>query len=318
MIFAMARRMLVWDDENYQGRNDTGSSRSQTKEASPLPRWRPHGGISDYNPSFRKKAPAMNSMGYAGVIRRNSRKRNKPAMWRYSLRTYERMSTTKKIPQRAVHHEAALVACSKLGLWRDALELFEAVEQQSTIKGGKSGITDNMLFSLIRSCVRASRMMKKTELMSLSTVTNTTIPIIAQQREPLDVARDVLSRLEHKHGIQVVARHINPLAAAYQSFQLYDDATTLVETHLKPRCTKASLDDPDRLNIKDITSKDTATYNLLIKSSVSNGDWKNAVQALEEMTESGLYPNQRSLNSWNEVSEKGSRRRRRYKSSISN
>lgn len=100
----MARKMLVWD-EGYQGNNDSSFSNNDGSDSDkydddvddnmmPLPRWHPIAGISDENPSFRKKPPAMNSMGYAGSIRRNSRKRNSSSMWNYALRTYRRVRHT--------------------------------------------------------------------------------------------------------------------------------------------------------------------------------------------------------------------------------
>lgn len=108
LIFAMARRMLVWDDESYVGQNDTyrpSDPRRQAPagptKAAPivdagasaaaapppkrgprppvLPRWHPHPGTSDVNPSFRQSAPVMNNAGYLGAIRRNAQKRSKPA-----------------------------------------------------------------------------------------------------------------------------------------------------------------------------------------------------------------------------------------------
>ena len=101
LIFEMARRMLVWDDELYESGmlNDAGSRdgegasspsipTTQSPSALPpipspasssLPRWRPSAirqqSISNSNPSFRTSAPVMTNAGYAGILRRNSRKR---------------------------------------------------------------------------------------------------------------------------------------------------------------------------------------------------------------------------------------------------
>ena len=130
----MARRMLVWDDDLYRGLNDagrrdgdndndsssSGSGSGTTNAASPTasptaanaapraaaassvpPRWRPArmGGVSNVNPAFRTEAPVMNNAGYAGVIRRNSRKRNKPSMWRHALRVHVRMGELERMKQ---------------------------------------------------------------------------------------------------------------------------------------------------------------------------------------------------------------------------
>mmetsp|Transcript_6188 Transcript_6188/g.13045 ORF Transcript_6188/g.13045 Transcript_6188/m.13045 type:complete len:686 (+) Transcript_6188:2-2059(+) len=244
LIFEMARRMLVWDDELYQGLNDAGSregasvAKSTTGYAkatnaaiasetplptsafptssSPLPRWRPNPilqqSISNVNPSFRTSSPIMTNAGYAGILRRNSRKKKKPSMWRHCLRVYGKMeelevanereggnrasdeinlsrinaanSTTadgvatssgrkRKKPniQRSTpHHEAALVAASKLGMWEEAVKIYRSVEEKSlsyqnvsnftgrgTNKKRNTVVTDNMVLSVISACVKGSR-----------------------------------------------------------------------------------------------------------------------------------------------------------------
>jgi len=374
-IFAMARKMLIWDDspsastESNQPRSTTTLDQSLT-----LPRWHPHAGISDYNPSFRSKAPAMNSMGYANAIRRNSRKRNKPAMWRYAVRTYKRMSP--KIPQRNIHHEGALVACSKLGLWEEAFDIFQKVEklQQMPLKQvpltpenrsttrqkytKPPSITDSMVYSLIKACVRASRQ------------SNNRLAVDNQRRLPLDtLVKEVLIHLPAKYEIQICANHVNPIAAAYQKLGLYEEAYDLIQTYLVDRhhtgknaasitgnydSSSSSIpstmsnvnkakqkqrsivkrnkigenhivetdsisvhetnevdeddyeEDPierNRLNVLNIGAKDRGSYSLLVKGAAIQGDWKNAVQALEDMTNSGIYPEMECLHTWTEAIE---------------
>jgi len=312
-IFAMARKMLVWD-EGYQGNNDSSFSNNDGSDSDkygddvddnmmPLPRWHPIAGISDENPSFRKKPPAMNSMGYAGSIRRNSRKRNSPSMWNYALRTYRRMdattaikyngkskalsksSKTLKIPKKAIHHESALVACSKLGLWQDALDIYTSVESSK-----KSTITNHMVLALIKACVRGSKQKGKSDL------------TLAQRREPLDRLRDILMELESKHYIKLDATHINPLAAAYQSLSLTEESAFLIKNMLENH-TDMQDEDKSRLYLSNLNAKDLSSYSLLVKGHVQKGDWIQAVEALDDMTSSaGLYPNSRNLNSWNEIS----------------
>ena len=252
LIFAMARRMLVWDDESYVGQNDTyrgdgsgrGSAATATATATAaaatrpraaatakaasrpgvLPRWHPHGGISDVNPSFRSSPPAMNSRGYAAAIKRNARKRNKPASWRHALRTYYRMKNLEQeatreakdemaeaataadgdtttntairprgtVKRSAPHHEGAIVACSKLGLWREAFRIYEEAtsngDTQPLSSGdqGKSrrGVTDNMILGLVRAAVRGS---KSSEMKSKD---------VQFRREPLDKISQILLNLE--------------------------------------------------------------------------------------------------------------------------
>mmetsp|Transcript_23001 Transcript_23001/g.32404 ORF Transcript_23001/g.32404 Transcript_23001/m.32404 type:complete len:252 (+) Transcript_23001:332-1087(+) len=223
LIFAMARRMLVWDDESYIGMNDSYSTQSNnaaapvgtaprhqkpfaTKDLT-LPRWHPHDGISDSNSSFRSKPPLMNSLGYAGVIRRNSRKRGQ-GYWRHALRTYERMikmeklnDSTRGISRDIVHHEAALVACAKLGLWKDALVIFNEVvstKKHSNAANAPSNrnevkVTDNMVFSLVSACVRGSKAGKKADL------------TLEERREPLDALEKVLLTIEVGQNTQSFA-----------------------------------------------------------------------------------------------------------------
>lgn len=172
-IFEMARRMLVWDQPNG------GSENGNFKEAKDgvLPRWHPHSGISDVNPSFRTKAPVMNNQGYAGTIWRNVRKRNKPSLWRHALRTYDQMegagestSGVLRIERSTVHHEGALLACAKLGLWKKSLDVFQAVES----------VTDNMLLSVVKACVRASKKLRREET------------TLEERRAPLDAAVKII------------------------------------------------------------------------------------------------------------------------------
>lgn len=312
LIFEMARKMLVWDvdDANYE----TQPAPSKSKNASAggvLPRWHPHAGISDLNPSFRTQSPIMNNQGYAGIIWRNVRKRDKPSLWRYALRTYNRMKTLEQDPRDSrlklriertnIHHEGALLACDKLGLWQEALDIYRHVEDTATTNQTVVAttrrrkavcVTDNMILSLVSACVRGSKQMDRTETS------------LEERRAPLDVASKVLLEIEEKHGLPLVARHLNPLAAAYQALGLNTDAAHLLQNHLTDRTSgpeEENGDDP--LNIHDINAKDKASYALLVKGAVSTGDWAEAVEALQEMTEAGLYPNARHLNRWTEVSE---------------
>lgn len=206
LIFDMARRMLVWDDELYQGLNDASPSSEASSSTTPtqaaaanmaaaaaLPRWRPKSitqqSISNANPSFRTSSPIMTNAGYASILKRNSRKKNKPSMWRHCLRVYDKMGEIEKegrkvdkrgkkikVKRSTAHHEAALVAASKLGLFERALSIYQRVEKASlalnaagasktdsgTLRSKKIRITDNMVLSLISSSVKASHIKKTT------------------------------------------------------------------------------------------------------------------------------------------------------------
>ena len=366
LIFEMARRMLVWDDELYQSEmlNDAGSRRGEgdteslafvlsnpqsqperlsafppsistvssllsTDSTSPLPRWRPSAirqqSVSNVNPAFRSSSPIMTDAGYACIMRRNSRKRNKPSMWRHCLRIYNKMEELEngiaeetgggratgdasyrnflsyssrnnfggvqsmtKIKRGIAHHEAAMVAASKLGMWEEAINIFRRVESSissrtetkstgsnnRTINSLDDCITDHMILSVISACVKGSKI-KHTATSSNAPLENSCMdgtnfvngidgigstnvtdnqgvnttrraifssrPImmraltIDERRKPLDMARDILLSLEVKHGIPLVARHINPLASAYNRLGLCSEASALINEHLRDR-----------------------------------------------------------------------------------
>ena len=326
MIFEMARKMLLWDSETSENPASTTTvpatrmPSSKQMRSTVLPRWRPIRGVSDANPDFRKAAPMMNSQGYAGTIWRNVRKANKPSLWRHALRTYDRMGqntatqqgannnsdTAKKqlkVKRTNLHHEGALVACAKLGLWKKALQIYGDVQdEQEASSYKKVYITDNMVLSLIKSCVRASR----------ASVSETAAEplVLEERRAPLDACREVLWTMEEKQGLPLVATHMNPLAAAYQNLGLHQDASKLLNIHLQGRTRGPEEENGmDPFNVNDIKAKDKGSYSLLVKGAVAEGDWEGAVEALKTMTEAGLYPNARNLNAWTEVSERKTKQR---------
>lgn len=239
LIFEMARRMLVWDDELYQGLNDASRDGEEDKLLSTAisnnnvstnaPRWRPSSllqrSISNVNPAFRTSSPIMTSAGYAGILRRNSRKKMKPSMWRHTLRVYDKMADLEKITidgeakskkkairRKTIHHEAALVAASKLAMWEEAIKIFRSVEEmpqtqikraekavvgigdgsiattfngtdddvQTTMitKTASTTVTDNMILSVISACVKGSKVRRIASVIS-PPVTNTTDSINA-------------------------------------------------------------------------------------------------------------------------------------------
>jgi len=328
-IFEMARKMLLWDEtegsvlQNQPAATTTTTSTtvsSVTSTGGVLPRWRPMRGVSDTNPAFRTSAPVMNSQGYASTIWRNVRKANKPSLWRHALRTYDRMVENPatemaqmtnpdgtlskknkfvKVQRNNIHYEGALVACAKLGLWQKALYIYNEVEEKQRANNmPKVFVTDNMVLSLIRSCVLASR------------VTDGGTRTVEERRASLDACLTVLLDMESKHKLPLVARHLNPLAAAYQHIGLLQESRQLLLTHLSDRTSgpeEENGDDP--FNVNDVRAKDKGSYSLLVKGAVSEGNWEDAVEALKTMTEAGVYPNDRNLNSWTEVSERKTKQR---------
>eukprot|EP00970_Alexandrium_tamarense_P007355 scaffold1339_cov207-Alexandrium_tamarense.AAC.9 len=466
LIFEMARRMLVWDDDLYQGLNDrsdggesTPTTLSPSELALPsttipaslastmptaLPRWRPSAilqqSISNVNPSFRTASPIMTNAGYAGILRRNSRKKRKPSMWRHCLRVYNKMAELEngedevisdnvgagsrdgnatrskkkpRIKRSTAHHEAALVATSKLAMWEEAVKIYRKVEESSATKNAlasnarndgmgsyprnspsagvnttqnakdksKNGVTDNMVLSVINACVKGSRVKQTTSQITVGAIVNSNVtsssanvtskpPVspppsrstlrwlaVDERRRPLDAARNIVLTMEDKHDIPLVSHHVNPLAAAYLRIGLRAEAAELIN-HLNDRnppppptptykrsswkekreLTLTSdnpgfegvqlvnwsdedadsddeLDDVDdfagyeeaQLNIHEVQSKDRGSYSLLVQGAVMDEDWAGAVRELQRMTEVGLHPNSRNLNSWSEVMERGSR-----------
>ena len=56
-------------------------------------------------------------------------------------------------------------------------------------------------------------------------------------------------------------------------------------------------------NVYDVQAKDKGSYSLLVQSAIQEQDYGTAVLALRTMTEAGLYPINRHLNKWYEISE---------------
>jgi hypothetical protein len=286
-----------------------------------VPRWHPVAGVADVNPRFRVESPTMNSKGYAASIWRNARKRQ-PAMWRYALRTFDRMmqqqqsSKGPKLEAVNAHYEGALVAAAKLGWSQRALDIYQSVEKkeaqimeriQQSSAGNKSSktsrpklavrITENMVLSVIRASVREAT--------------------IRKSREPLDrVLQLVIEKVNEKHSIPVTSVHLNPIAASYQSLGCTKESDNLLIQNLLDRIggpeAENSID--TTFNVYDVQAKDKGSYSLLVQSAVQEQDWGQAVRALKTMTEAGLYPAQRHLNKWTEISEKRSQPTRRASS----
>jgi len=378
LIFEMARKSILFSDANKPTTTTTKTTSKKSKTLSfethqPPPsqqqqqqqqrRWYPHSGISDDNPSFRTQSPAMNNQGFAKVIWKNVRKRNKPSLWKHALRTYDRMAMLEGDPnfsqiQRSnIHHEGAMQACAKLGRWQRALEIYHYVYQQemceiegngnnrqqtqqqqqqksqrisrknkaaeSTLEGsgrrsytrkrtnerikkGSVYVTDDMVLSLVRATVRASRLRSRRK--------NSHDPPLSPKQEekqaalrkiPLDTALEILSTLPEDHNIPCFPYFFNPLAAAYQSLGYTQHSKEILESMLSNR----TAGEDEILNVHDLCAKDKGSYSLLVQASVVTGDWGSAVESLNEMTNAGIYPNPRHCNIWSEISERHNRPR---------
>lgn len=270
LIFAMARRMLIWDENEMP--SDTPKKRRT------LPRWHPHAGISDTNPSFRSTSPKMNSFGYSAAIRRNSRKRS-GTLQRYALRVYNERFRDSGLPKSIIHYEGAFVACSKLGLWRDALDILQDVECVMEEKNDVY-VNDAMIMAFVKACVRGSKRDK-----SLST---------KEKRKSLDVARDFLNSIEKKYNIQVSPKHLLPLASAYKKLKLYNESEILLQKTLSlietqyPKKSKRIRKETLQ-QVKELQAHKRASYSLLVKQSAEKEDWENAILNLKGMVEDGVY-----------------------------
>jgi len=370
LIFEMARKSMLFatkETDIKQPRNSTTTATATTtvvairatttttrpvapsEQVRPPPlaqgRWYPHSGIADVNPNFRTQAPVMTNKGFGKSIWKNARKRNKPSLWQYALRTYDRMALFEgdpnfgQIKRSNIHHEGAMQACAKLGLWQRALEIYHYVyqqemgeERQSQRKSSPSSsllpqeqqkvkrqrnerdetstsvyVTDDMVLSLVSSTVRASRLRSRQKRKSHDP------PLSPEQEEqeaalrriPLDTALEILSTLPEDHNIPLVAHYLNPLAAAYQSLGYTAFSKEILETMLSNR----TAGEDDILNVHDLCAKDKGSYSLLVQASVVTGDWGSAVDSLSEMTNAGIYPNSRHCNVWSEISERQTRPR---------
>merc|ERR1711957_419771 len=108
--------------------------------------------------------------------------------------------STATILRTTEHFEAACVACAKLGLWREALGIYnEVVEIEANGNRKDVSVTENLVLSLIGSCVRAARMRRKQKFTE------------EDQRKSLDAVREILEGLEQNHGLGLESRYINPL-----------------------------------------------------------------------------------------------------------
>ena len=296
----------------------------------------------------------MNNKGYAKLIRRNSRKRNKQSLWRHAYRTYNKMKSIEEnqkeemnqnngngkisskivIMRHTVHYEAALVSCAKLGLWREALNIYNEVvdhmEYQKNMKIGnissklsyvqtvdntmvrkftpKIVVTDNMILSIVSACVRGSK--AKFDQFDHPQGHNKNQEY--DRREPLDAAKEILLSMEVKFNLPLVSRHVNKLASAYHHIALHMEGNALINETMNDRKTQAQdKEDEDAVasfNVNDVKAKDGASYNILIQGAVEEGDWASAIASLKQMTDKGLYPESRSLNRWSETAQRRERR----------
>jgi hypothetical protein len=260
-----------------------------------------------------------------------------------------------------------MLACAKLGLWQRALEIYHYVAQQeiehgrtttpavsslstqsngnevqSTTNGANGSmkgtkrkhvfVTDDMVLSLVKACVRASRLRSRRKKKIKNAASNSTMsgdddddgitnedvemelvtlsPELeereaALRRIPLDTALEVLYTCPEYHDIPLVAYLVNPLASAYQSLGYIQLSRDILQSMLANR----TAGEDEIFNVHDLCAKDKGSYSLLVQGAVVVGDWGAAVEALGDMAKAGLYPNPRHCNVWSEISERQTRPR---------
>lgn len=250
-----------------------------------------------------------------------------------------------KIRRFNVHYEAAMLACAKLGLWQRALEIYHEVFQKelalaeyrrrkqtapspgavlrSTFALSQKArlekkrirmdikVTDDMVLSLVKACVRASRQRSKYRGQMHLTPSEEEREA-ALRRIPLDTALQVLHTMEEHHGIPITPAFVNPLAKAYQSLGYISQSQHILQTLLSNRTAGEEPEEgEDIVNVNDFSAKNKASYGLLVEGAVATGDWGSAVEALTDMIDAGLYPSSRHSNIWHEISERQTRPRAR-------
>ena len=167
-----------------------------------------------------------------------------------------------RIKRNTYHHEAALVAASKLGAWQEAVNIFRgvesmvsntatssSVEEDGSLRKVTNRVTDNMVLAVISACCKGSKIKRTLSVAPASdnpgTESNTTntspsrpmirLLTIDERRKPLDTAKNIILTMEPKHDIPLVSRHINPLASAYNNLGLRVEASKLINDHLNDR-----------------------------------------------------------------------------------
>ena len=155
-------------------------------------------------------------------------------------------------------------------------------------------VTEHMVQSVVRACVKAVRRHRSDPSWTA-----------ADRSRPLDAARTVLEELESRHGLALETKLVNLLAAACQLIGGRDDACTLLDSCLKDRIIGPEPEDGHEvLNVNNLGAKYKASYAIRVQGAVTKEDWGLAVDHLTTMTEAGLYPAQRHLQAWIEISER--------------
>ena len=109
------------------------------------------------------------------------------------------------------------------------------------------------------------------------------------------------SQLQRAYGIKIESYVVNPLVARYQRLNCYAETDELLDVLTE------KVGDAETLNVNDFGAKDMASYGLIVQEQVANENWAEAITALKNMTDHGIFPKERQINSWNEVATKNLR-----------
>jgi hypothetical protein len=274
--------------------------RQQQQQQQQLPRWHPPpssasstGGTSSSSSSLssNKNNPAqpqaqlplagvvvpIEARAAATTIWKNARKRNKPSLWRYAIRTFDRFPLSQTTN---VHYEGCLVAAAKLGWSEKALSIYETVRERQEassrqLRKSTIQLTDNMVLSLVKACVGDA--LRSNDRSILDTI----VQILQQQQEDFEQPT-------------TTAAHWNPVAAAYRKLSYHDTAREILAALPAPRYDGGAR----RFHVQHVHAKDKGSYAINVSTSVATGNFGRAVLDLKNMTELGLYPETRHLDEW--------------------
>lgn len=121
---------------------------------------------------------------------------------------------------------------------------------------------------------------------------------------------------QKKYNMQMQSKHLLPLASAYKKLKLHNESEILTRTLLTKLDTTTTMLQEQRQDIKNKTIRNKnyntrikqqlkqsqlsnkykeidkskiASYSLLIKQSVENEDWENAIGNLKDMVDDDVY-----------------------------
>jgi hypothetical protein len=302
LLFRMVRQQQQQQQQQQQGiasavprwqppgsGSTSTSATSTASAASPaIPQRQPLSRSSSTSKSLPPVLLPLQARAAAATIWKNARQRNKPSLWRYAIRTYDRLPPSQTTN---VHYEGCLVAAAKLGWSEKALSVYETVrarqqqqqqqQQQASsppqqqLRRSTIHLTDHMMLSLVKACVGDAVRTKNTAIL------DAVVEILEQRQEDFEQPT-------------TTAAHWNPVAAAYRKLSHHDTARAILDVLPAPRFDGGAR----RFHLQHVYAKDKGSYAINVSTSVARGDFGRAVLDLKDMTELGMYPETRHLDEW--------------------